>query len=45
MIDTRKNDLRILTALYDGNHLKDDEKKRLINLLDLLNLELVQVRK
>lgn len=34
----RENDLRILTALYDGNHLSDEEIDRLQKIIFLLDL-------
>ena len=34
------NDIRILTALYFGNHLEEKEIKRATDLLYLLNIDL-----
>ena len=42
MKNTKENDLRILTALYNGDHLNDDERERAFKLLYLLDKELKQ---
>ena len=38
--EQNKKDLRILKALYFGNHLNDEERERATKLLFLLNIEL-----
>lgn len=40
MINTKENDLRIITALYNGNHLNNLEIERAIKLIYLLDIEL-----
>ena len=36
----RKRDLLVLTQLYDGNHLNEDELSRAIYLTEMLQIEL-----
>ena len=38
-MDTRKEDLKIISQLYDGNHLNDYERDRMSKLLYLLKAE------